>query len=187
MKIYRERYSAELVNKIRTGNIGVLLTDTIYGVVADANNETAVERIYEVRGRRNDKPCIVLISDIDQIWDQDVAAPFASILKKYWPGRVSVVLPVGSKTPPFVHRNFNQTVVFRLPDDDQLRQLIAETGPLIAPSANPEGMVPAMDINQAQEYFGDTIDFYVDSGRCNTTTPSSIIAISLNGEVTKLR
>lgn len=187
MKKFTERYSDELVSAIKAGDIGVLLTDTIYGLVASANDGRAVERVYEARGRDRMKPCIVLIDSVSQIWDSALPLQHEEIIHQYWPGKVSIVLPIEQKTPEYIHRNFNGTVVFRMPDDQELRKLLRETGPIIAPSANPEGMTPASDIAQAESYFGDMIDFYVDSGVCENTTPSRIIKLEQDSSVTILR
>lgn len=187
MKKINSRTAQELADIIKEGGVGVLLTDTIYGLVADANNREAVEKVYKVRGRDSQKPCIVLIDSIDQIWDSAIPVKYKDIVERYWPGKVSIVLPIGERTPDFIHRNLNGTVVFRMPDNAGLRNLISRTGPLIAPSANPAGLPPAMDIEQAENYFGDSIDFYVDSGYCENTTPSRILKLEDDGSVTYLR
>jgi L-threonylcarbamoyladenylate synthase len=61
-----------------------------------------------------------------------------------------------------------------------LRKILADVGPLIAPSANIEGQAPAMNIQQAIDYFGDSVDFYVNGGDVVDTRPSKIIKVSHN-------
>ncbi|NUQ57634.1 MAG: Sua5/YciO/YrdC/YwlC family protein, partial [Candidatus Paceibacter sp.] len=65
---------------------------------------------------------------------------------------------------------------FRLPNDEYLRDLISQTGPLVAPSANLEGMPPATTIDAAEKYFGDKVDFYLDGGKAESS-PSKLIKI----------
>lgn len=184
--IFTPEQQDAVADMIARGGIGVLKTDTIYGIVASANDEAAVERVYAVRGRDAHKPCIVLIADQAQIWDQAAVRRYHAILEAQWPGKVSIILPAGTATPAHIHRGV-QTVAYRLPADEWLRRLLERTGPLIAPSANPQGEVPAADIAQARAYFGEAVDFYVDGGPVTDNTPSQLLAVNDDGTVTRLR
>ena len=95
-------------------------------------------------------------------------------MKKIWPGKVSVVLPVRGKS-----------VAFRLPDDRVLRKFLNVSGPLVAPSANREGESPAKNIREARQYFGDRADFYLDKGMLKSK-PSTLIALK-NGRIEIIR
>ena len=108
----------------------------------------------------------------------------AAILKRLWPGKVSAVLPCSDEQWAYLHRGTG-TVAFRLPDDAGLRALLRETGPLVAPSANPQGEPPAKTIEDAEGYFGDTVDFYVDGGLLDGE-PSTLVKIE-NGNIVVLR
>ena len=101
-------------------------------------------------------------------------------LKKYWPGPNSIILP-DANAPSWITRDTG-TVAYRMISSDiDLYALIAKTGPLIAPSANPEGLPPAKNIAQAKEYFGDQIDFYLDGGEITNTAPSNLYLWSKDG------
>jgi L-threonylcarbamoyladenylate synthase len=76
---------------------------------------------------------------------------------------VSVVLPCRAKRWAYLHRGTG-TLAFRVPDKKQLRDFLRKTGPLVAPSANPQGNVPAETIVQARKYFGNAVNCYVDRG-----------------------
>lgn len=186
MRKIDNRYSDDVIEALARGDIGVLMTDTLYGVVASANNERAVEKVYEARGRDRNKPCIVLIDSLDQIWDFEISDQHSELIERYWPGKVSIVLPAGKSTPEYIHRG-GQTVAFRMPEDKELRALLRRSGPLVAPSANTAGNPPAVNIEQAEKYFGDVVDFYVDSGECTNLTPSKLIEIDKSGSVKVLR
>lgn len=157
--------------------IGILPTDTIYGIVGSALDKAAVERIYRLRKRNLKKPMIVLISSVDDLARFGVVTTPAvkKILKNVWPGKVSVVLPCAAKKFEYLHRG-TKTLAFRVPQLAWLRNLIKETGPLVAPSANIEGDPPAQTIRAARKYFGDKADFYIDVGRL-ASKPSTIIKI----------
>lgn len=184
MKKFADISSDNLVRLLRQGGIGVLLTDTLYGIVASANNPEAVERVYSVRGRDLNKPCIVLIGSLEQTWEDYTA--YHPLLNQLWPGKVSVILPAGQRSPSYIHRG-TFSIAFRMPDSLILRNLLKQTGPLIAPSANTDGMPPAMNIKESESYFGDTVDFYVDSGQCSNTEPSRLVKLQSDGTLITLR
>ena len=79
-----------------------------------------------------------------------------------------------------------ESMAFRLPAIKELRDLLLQTGPLIAPSANPEGLAPASDTAQAEEYFGHEIDMYIDGGKIEGK-PSKLIKLHKDGTVNILR
>jgi L-threonylcarbamoyladenylate synthase len=182
MKIFTSITDPGVAALLMSGGIGVLRTDTLYGVVADAQNEEAVDRIYRLKARDEAKSPIVLVASVDQLFD-DIDQP--SLLNSYWPGKVSIILPA-VKAPQWISRD-NHSVAYRLPAKPSLQSLLSETGPLIAPSANPEGLQPASTIREAQAYFGDAVDFYVDEGKVEDDSPSRLIRITSNGEVEELR
>lgn len=184
MKHFTSLNNPEIVNLLKAGAIGVLRTDTLYGVVADANNEAAVQRVYKLKERSEHKSPIVLVSSKNQLFD-DVSPEITSLLADIWPGPVSVIIP-STEAPLWIRRD-NDSVAYRLPNSEELQQLVAQTGPLIAPSANLEGEQPAMTISKAVEYFGDQVDFYVDGGEVIDPHPSQLLLVASNGGVTRLR
>lgn len=184
MKVFSSVNDPEIARILAAGGIGVLRTDTLYGVVASANNESAVQRVYELKGRDDHKSPIVLIADAKQIYDE-ISAPHTTYIQTVWPGPVSIIVPA-QVAPGWIQRG-NESVAYRLPNNHELQTLLTVTGPLIAPSANPQGMQPAMTIQEAMDYFSDRVDFYVDQGTVESPKPSTIIRLEPNGEVTQLR
>ena len=184
MKVFSSVNDPEIARILVTGGIGVLRTDTLYGIVARADDETAVRRIYELKGRDDHKSPIVLISDNDQVYDS-LTAIHDTYVSTVWPGPVSVIIP--SKNSPSWIRRGNDSVAYRMPALDDLRRLIRSTGPLIAPSANPQGMQPALNMRDARYYFTDKIDFYVDGGTVDDPQPSRLVRLKNDGEVERLR
>ena len=171
---------------LRDGGIVVLRTDTIYGIVARADDRAACERVYEAKGRDASKPCIVLVADADQIWDDVSREAFIRAQVVVGDEPTSVVVPAGPKTPEWIPHG-NGTVAFREPNKHSLRELLAATGPLIAPSANPAGDEPAATIDQATTYFGDAVDVYVDGGEVRDAKPSHVITVDDTGKVERIR
>lgn len=147
---------------LKNGGVLVIATDTIYGIVGQALKKETVERIYQLKKRTPTKPCIILISDYADIEKFGIHIDdfTRSKLDQYWPGPVSIILDCSNDTFAYLHRG-SHSLAFRMPAKRELRDLISQTGPLIAPSANPEGLDPARTIKEAREYFGDTVDGYI--------------------------
>lgn len=171
MSIITDAFDAEILRLLQNGGVGVIRTDTLYGIVGKASDQAAVERIYKAKTRSPNKSPIVLISSVDQLFDTYDAGVLAR-LDELWPGKNSVILP-SQNAPEWITRG-NQSVAYRMPKSASLRKLLDQTGPLVAPSANPEELAPASTIEMARRYFGDTVDFYVDGGEVHGDTPSRL-------------
>jgi L-threonylcarbamoyladenylate synthase len=159
---------------LKQGKIGVMPTDTIYGIVASALNEQAVRRVYDLKKRLSTKPSIILISSFDDLrmFGIILTEEQQKIIARFWPGPVSIILPCG--------------IAFRLPNDALLISFLKKSGPCIAPSANPEELPPAETIEEAKKYFGDNVDFYKDGGKLSGPA-STLIALDESNAVTVLR
>jgi len=166
---------------IKEGGVGVFPTDTLYGLVGSALAPDAVARIYELKQRDAKKPLIVLIAETDDVEQFGVVLSdeMRNQLATYWPGPVSVILPVIDEQFEYLHRG-TDTIAFRLPAKESLGDMIRECGPLVAPSANVEGGAPATTVDEAKRYFGTDADFYVDEGALSGP-PSKIIAFGEGG------
>ena len=169
---------------LKRGAIGVMPTDTIYGLVCSALDKNAVERIYRIRPRDTKKPPIILVGDASELLFFGVFpdAKAKRFLAKFWPGKLSVVLPLGRNKGQgtrdgfsYLHRG-TKTLAFRVPKPVWLRALLKKIGPLIAPSANVEGRPPALTIKAARKYFGKKVDFYIDAGKL-TSKPSTLVRL----------
>lgn len=178
MSLYANEFTDEIISLIAGGGIGVLRTDTLYGIVARAADRDAVERVFAAKTRTPSKPPISLIGSTGQLFDEYDAATLDR-LNEYWPGKNTLILP-SEHAPEWLTRG-SGSISYRLPADERLRALIAKTGPLIAPSANPEGQPPAMTIKEAKAYFGDAVDFYVDGGTVTDDAPSKLFRMLPDG------
>lgn len=177
----------KVIRLLKLGEIGVVPTDTIYGIVGSALNPQVVERIYKLRKRSTEKPMIILISEISDLKKFNIRLTLKQInfLEKTWPNPISVVLPNYLEKFKYLHRGKN-SLAFRMPKKEMLLQIIHEVGPLVAPSANYEGEQPSQIIKDAKGYFGKQVAFYIDEGEIKSE-PSTIIELSKDGQPTVLR
>lgn len=166
---------------LKENGIGVLATDTLYGLVGSAFSPEAVNRIYQIKGRDLTKPFIILIGSLADLKLFKIK-PDRS-LTEYWPGKTSIILPCDDEEFFYLHRG-KKSLAFRFPDKPNLVALLKRTGPLVAPSANPEGSKPAGTIEQAKEYFQDSVDLYLDEGEL-TSLPSTLIAFNKGRAIIK--
>lgn len=167
----------EIINKLKQEEIGVIPTDTLYGLVGSALSKKAVERIYQIKNRDLNKPFIILISDISDLnlFEINLDQKTKDYLTKVWPGPFSVVLPCNNEKLNYLHRGTN-SLAFRIPDNEKLLDLLKQTGPLVAPSANFQDFPPAENIEEAQKYFEEGVDFYLDGGKLSGN-PSTVFKI----------
>lgn len=181
-----KNFGAPAKRMLNQDGIGVIPTDTIYGVSGRALAPDAVARIYELRKRDLKKPMIVLIASLDDLakFQVKLRPSVRAFLEQYWPGKISVILHCPVKKFFYLHRGTN-SLAFRMPDRPDLLKLLQATGPLVSTSANFEGMPPASNVTQAKQYFGETVDFYVDGGNL-VSLPSTLIGIK-KGKITVLR
>lgn len=167
----------KIIKILKNNGVGVMATDTIYGLVGSALSKKTVSKIYQLRKRDLKKPMIILIGSLRdlRLFNIKVTGRLKNLLDKLWPGPVSIILPCSHKKISYLHRG-TKTLAFRLPAQTDLQKLLQQTGPLVAPSANISGKPPAKNIKKAQEYFRGRIDFYLDSGTIKGA-PSILIEI----------
>ncbi len=168
---------SKIIPILQRSGIAVIPTDTIYGIVTRACDRKAVMRLYRLRRQTARKPFIILIDHIARLREFGIHTTLVQkqFLEKVWPGKVSVVLPCKAKKFAYLHLGTG-TLAFRLPHSRRLQALLKKTGPLVAPSANPEGGKPAETITEAKNYFGSRVDAYVGAGRLQGK-PSTIISL----------
>lgn len=160
---------------INSGKIGIIPTDTMYGISCSAFNKKSVEKIYKLKKRNKNKPLIILISSIKDIFlfGVKLSKEEERLLKVIWPDKITFIFPCKNNKFRYLHRD-TKTLAFRMPDNKGLLKLLKKTGPIVVPSANTEGKKPATTIKKAKEYFKDSIDFYIDVGKLSSK-PSIII------------
>jgi tRNA threonylcarbamoyl adenosine modification protein (Sua5/YciO/YrdC/YwlC family) len=164
----------ELVSLLQSGAVGVMPTDTVYGLVCRAADTAAAARLYQLKHREN-KPGTVIAATLQQLIDLGLKARYLKAVEAYWPNPLSVVIPCDD-AHAYLHLGKHSLAV-RIPADDALRQLLGQTGPLVTTSANQPGEPPATTLREAQAYFGEAVDLYVDGGTMTDHLPSTVIRV----------
>lgn len=162
---------------LNNGSIGVLPTDTVYGIVARAEDSVAVTKMYALK-KRDQKPGTLIAANTDQLNQLGVVADEIDKVAQWWPNPLSAVLTINGRD--YLHQGVG-TLAMRVVADEKIRRLLEQTGPLITSSANQPGEPPATNIDEAYRYFGDTVDFYVDGGTITDALPSTIVRPTAEG------
>ena len=166
----------ELVKILRAGRVGVLLTDTVYGLVGSAKLADAATRVIDAKGRKY-KPGTVIAASTKQLVDLGIQREHVHAAKQFWPGPVTVVLP----TKPgldYLHLGLESLAV-RVPNHPEVVALLKKVGPLLTTSANRPNEPMVTSIQEAQDIFGNRLNFYVDGGRLDSPLASTIIKINI--------
>jgi L-threonylcarbamoyladenylate synthase len=171
-----------VVPALNSGAIGVMPTDTVYGVVARAEDEAAVSRLYALK-RREQKPGTLIAASTAQLLQLGVPREQLEKVEKWWPGPLSAVLIMSGNE--YLHQGVGD-IAMRVVSDPKLQELLQKTGPLLTSSANQPGEPGATTIDEAWRYFGDAVDFYVDGGTITNRIPSTIVKPTSDG-ITVLR
>ena len=165
------------VAALRSGEVIVIPTDTVYGLACLPRLSDAVARIFELKGRPDDKPLPVLgdaIGALETVAEFDDRA--TALARTYWPGPLTLVLP---RAPGFTYDlggGDTSTVAVRVPKSAVTLELLGRTGPLAVTSANRSGEEPAITIEEARRVFGDGVAAYVE-GDGGEGSPSTVISL----------
>ncbi len=174
------RQAAQL---IRSGELVGMPTETVYGLGANALDETAVMKIFAAKGRPADNPLIVHVSCVEEIAPLVREIPLAArkLMDAYWPGPMTLILPKADCIPSAVSAGLD-TVGIRLPASEAARALISASGcPIAAPSANRSGKPSPTTAQHVFEDMDGRIPMILDGGACEVGVESSVI--DATGEV----
>ncbi len=166
------RQSTVILNQ---GGVIVFPTDTVYGLAARYDNEIAIHRIYEVKGRDHTKALAVLIGDVQQLEIVAENVPeIALVLGEHlWPGALTLVVQKNRQiiTP----LSLDNSVGVRIPDDHFVQELAKVVGPLATTSANLSGHPSTTNTEDVMDQIGNMVDLVIDGGECKGGVPSTVV------------
>lgn len=183
------REIAFAAQRLRSGELVAVPTETVYGLGADAFNPQAVRRVFEVKGRPLLDPLIVHIGSMDQLDCVCAACPerMRRLAAKFWPGPLTMVLPKAPGVNELVTAGLS-TVAVRMPSHPMLRSLLLDNRlVLAAPSANPFGYVSPTCPEHVIDSLGDRLNWVLDGGPCQVGVESTILSLAEDGPARLLR
>jgi L-threonylcarbamoyladenylate synthase len=176
--------SSDCASNLKLGQLVAFPTETVYGLGVDAENEAAVVRMYEVKGRPSNHPVIVHIFSKDSVsyWAREIPDYATDLMSKYWPGPMTLLLKRTDKAKDFITGG-QDVVGLRVPSNEIAHSLLKEFESLgghgvAAPSANRFGSVSPTTARDVQEELGEflgTEDLIIDGGPCAIGVESTII------------
>ena len=168
---------ARAAELLRAGEIVALPTETVYGLAADALNPAALAKVFAAKGRPLLDPLIVHVADREGLARVARPDPRLDRLAAFWPGPLTVILPRLPVVPDLVTAG-RDTVAVRLPSHPVFRAVLAQVGPLAAPSANPFGYVSPTLVSHVRDSLGERCPWVVDGGPCAHGVESTILDLS---------
>ena len=165
---------------LRAGGLVAYPTDTLYGLGADALNEAAVELVFEAKGRPQGMPLPLLISDAEQLSLVAAHVPDVALrlAEAFWPGGLTLVLPVSEAVPPLVTAR-GWKVAVRLPDHPVPRALAEGLGrPITGTSANRSGGPEPRTAAGVREALGEVVDIVLEAGPSPAGRSSTVLDVT---------
>ena len=151
---------------VEAGGLVAFPTESFYGLGADALDADAIGRVFEVKGRPDNKPLLVLVDSLDMVGrlTDRIGAGTRDLMRRHWPGPLTLVLEAAASVPSALTAG-SGTVGVRLPGHAVARALVHAAGrPITAPSANPSGALPPLTAEAVRGYFDGRVDMILDGG-----------------------
>jgi L-threonylcarbamoyladenylate synthase len=164
---------------ILQGGIIAYPTETVYGLGARYDDEQALERLYRLKRRPEDKTMPLIIGDVASLnlLAEFVTDPARILISTYWPGPLTLIFRARKGLSGFITRDSG--IALRMPGESFALDLVRTVGmPITSTSANISGMPPAHNALSAAEYFGHDIDMIVDGGESPAEKPSTIVDVT---------
>lgn len=179
-KLLSENEWGQGVEWIQQGELVAFPTDTVYGLGADATNEAAVQKVFEAKGRPENRPINVLISQPEDIlkYTIDVSDDAMKLAKAFWPGPLTLILKSAGNLSPVITAG-KDTVGLRIPDNALAQQFIEQCGvPLATPSANSSGRPSPTMASHVMDDLNGKIAGIINGGPTSYGIESTILDFS---------
>lgn len=168
------------VNSLKSGGVVAMPTDTLFGLGADANNEAALQKVFDIKGRPADLALPVLVSDWKQVSQvaEGLSEAHRRLASAFWPGCLTLVLPKSRTLSPLITAG-RETVAVRMPNHWVPLALASELGrPITGTSANRSGQPNLETVQEVEAELGDTVDMVILEGPAPDGLQSTIIDLT---------
>lgn len=176
-----------IISELKKGNLVIMPTDTVYGIVADATKEETIKKVFEAKERSFNKPLLVLVSDKKMLEKvvSEISPKTEEIISKYWPGPLTILFPKKEKVLDILTAS-SPYIAVRMPNDERLLNIIRKVNrPLISTSANITSKETITEVSQIEDKMQEKISYILDGGVVKNET-STIIKIE-NDKIEILR
>lgn len=180
-KIFKPDEVEAAAQLLKQGELVAFPTETVYGLGADATNEQAASNVYKAKGRPSDNPLIVTVSSVQMVehYAQPLSDQVKQLMAKFWPGSLTIVLPLQPGTLSKTVTGGLDTAAFRMPKNQVTLKLIATAGiPIVGPSANTSGKPSPTLAKHVYHDLNGKIAGIVDDGPTQVGVESTIIDMS---------
>ena len=178
----KENEIEQAAEEIKKGNLVLFPTETVYGIGANALNTNAVKKIFEAKGRAQDNPLIVHVSNLSMVEEivEEIGELERKLIEKFWPGPLTIIFKRKSEDiiPNVVTANLD-TVGIRMPSNLIAKELIEKAGvPIAAPSANVSGKPSGTKIEDIIQELDGKVSYILDGGSTDIGLESTVIKVS---------
>ncbi|MGR8830169.1 L-threonylcarbamoyladenylate synthase [Leuconostoc citreum] len=162
---------------LKAGEVVAFPTETVYGLGADATHEEAVQKVFVAKGRPADNPLIMTVADAEQLTNfVSVSEAAKALIEAFWPGSLTIILPIKSGQVSMMVTGGLDTAAFRLPDNETTRAIIREAGvPIVGPSANTSGKPSPTTAQHVWHDMQGKIAAIVDDGPTQVGVESTVV------------
>lgn len=159
-------------------------TDTVYGLICNAYDKSAVDKIYDIKARDKNKPISLFVKNIDEVKKivskDNLTKRNLYIMEKYWPGAVTIILKKNDDTFSHLTKGMS-SIGIRIPDDDFLLKILGTCDfPLAETSCNLSNEEPYRNADEIKEKLGDKVDLIIDGGEVVENVASTVISLEAN-------
>jgi L-threonylcarbamoyladenylate synthase len=174
----------QLADLLQSGGVIAFPTDTAYGLGADPFNEAAIDRIFQIKGRAETKPILLIVDSLAMA--KSVSVPprvFRGTARQFWPGPLTMILRAAKSVPPKVTAGTN-TIGLRWPVAEVATKLLKHfKQPITATSANRSGLPSAITADEVREQFDESLDALIDGGTLPSRGGSTLLDLTVEPPV----
>ena len=166
-----------IISELKNGNLVIMPTDTVYGIIADATKEETIKKVFSAKERSFNKPLLVLVSDKNMLENlvSEISPKAEEIISKYWPGPLTILFPKKDEVSDILTAS-SHYIAIRMPNDKRLLNIIRKVNkPLISTSANITSKETITEVSQIEEKMKEKISYILDGGVVKNEASTTIM------------
>ena len=168
------------VEAINNNQVVGIPTETVYGIGVNPYSQEAVDKIFDLKERDEDKPLSILVSSYHDLQKLDIVSTIPEVVELYWPGPLTIVVETTKEFADGVGTKNPFSIGVRVPDNELAIELLKITGPLAVTSANRSGENDVKSNTEAEEIFGSNVTEYLEGSSVHGSG-STIIDFRVEG------